>query len=78
MNRKSQSNPTEAQAKRAEFLIPKEIKQQILFVRDTGEVNMFDINGVQRVAYDNGLSALVNYLTEKENQKLYCNFILGR
>lgn len=62
----------------ARDLIPEEIQEQILLVRDTGEVNMFDWRGVQRVANDYDLYELVNYLEEKENRTLYCNFILGR
>lgn len=78
MNRESQSNPEETREKKAEDLISEEIQKQILLVRDTGETNMFDINGVQRVAFDNDLYALVDYLEDKENRNIYCNFILGR
>ena len=62
----------------ARDLIPEEIQEQILQVRDTGEVNMFDLRGVQRVANDNDLFELVDYLEEKENRGIYFNFILGR
>ena len=79
MNRESQTQQqTQGEKKMAKDLIPKEIQEQILQVRDTGEVNMFDWRGVQRVANDNDLYQLVNYLEEKENRTIYCNFILGR
>ena len=51
-----------------------EIKKQILAVRDTGLVNMFDVNGVQRIAYDNGYYALVCYI--EEHPKDYTHFIM--
>ena len=79
MNRESQTqDQTQGEKKMARDLIPEEIQEQILLVRDTGEVNMFDWRGVQRVANDYDLYELVNYLEEKENRTLYCNFILGR
>ncbi len=55
-------------------MMTREIKDQILEVRNTGEVNMFDINGVMRIANDLGLYELVIYLTE--NQSEYGDFIL--
>lgn len=79
MNRKNQTqDQTQGEKKMARDLIPEEIQEQILRVRDTGEVNMFDLRGVQRVANDNDLFELVDYLEEKENRGIYCNFILGR
>lgn len=50
------------------------IRKQILAVRDTALTNMFDVNAVQRIAYEMGFYELVNYL--KENRKEYIRFIL--
>ena len=50
------------------------VREQILAVRDTGLTNMFDINTVQRIAFDAGYYELVNYL--EEHRKEYVNFIL--
>lgn len=52
----------------------KTIKTQILEVRALGEVNMFDINGVQQIANREGFYELVIYL--EEHRKEYANFIL--
>lgn len=45
------------------------IKEQILAIRDTGLTNMFDVNMVQRLAYE-----LVLYL--EDHWKEYAHFIL--
>jgi len=50
------------------------VREQILAVRDTGLTNMFDINTVQRIAYDMNFHELVIYL--EDNRKEYVNFIL--
>lgn len=50
------------------------IKEQILVIRDTGLTNMFDVNMVQRLAYERYFYELVTFL--KENRKEYVNFIL--
>ena len=50
------------------------VMEQILAVRETGLTNMFDVNTVQRVAYDMGLFELVVYL--EDNRAAYCRFIL--
>ena len=50
------------------------IKQQILAIRDTGLTNMFDVNMVQRLAYERNFYELVVYL--KEHRKEYVHFIL--
>ena len=50
------------------------IREQILAVRATGLTNMFDINAVQRIAFDVGYYELVNYL--EEHRKEYVQFIL--
>lgn len=50
------------------------IKDQILAIRDTGLTNMFDVNAVQRLAYERDFCELVVYL--EENRKEYVHFIL--
>ena len=50
------------------------IRRQILAVRDTGKTNMFDVNAVQRIAYEMGFYELVCWL--EENKKEYTHFIL--
>lgn len=50
------------------------IKEQILTIRDTGLTNMFDVNMVQRLAYERDFYELVVYL--EENRKEYVHFIL--
>ena len=54
----------------------KQVREQILAVRDTGLTNMFDISGVQRVAYDHKLYELVLYLDERKNRSEYSRFIM--
>lgn len=55
-------------------LMDMKIRKQILAVRDTALTNMFDVNAVQRIAYEMGFYELVNYL--EENRKEYIRFIL--
>ena len=50
------------------------IREQILAIRDTGLTNMFDVNAVQRLAYERDFYELVVYL--EENRKEYVHFIL--
>ena len=50
-----------------------EISEQILAIRATGLTNMFDVNAVQRIAFDAGYYELVNYL--EEHRKEYVHFI---
>ncbi len=50
------------------------VREQILAVRDTGLTNMFDINAVQRIAYEMDFFELVTFL-EDEKAK-YVRFIL--
>jgi hypothetical protein len=50
------------------------IKEQILEIRASGLTNMFDVNMVQRLAYERDFYELVNYL--EENRKEYVQFIL--
>ena len=50
------------------------VKEQILAIRDTGLTNMFDVNTVQRLAYEKDFYELVLYL--EDHRKDYVNFIL--
>ena len=50
------------------------IKEQILAIRDTSLTNMFDVNAVQRLAYERDFYEPVVYL--EENRKEYMQFIL--
>ena len=50
--------------------------EDILTVRDSGRTNMFDIYGVQRVAYELELFDLVLYLEEEDNWGEYTHFII--
>jgi hypothetical protein len=52
------------------------IFEQVLKVRETGLTNMFDLLGVQRVAFDMGLYDLVCYTGDKDNHKEYVNVII--
>ena len=52
----------------------KKVKEQILAIRDTGLTNMFDVNTVQRLAYERDFYELVLYL--EDHRKEYVNFIL--
>lgn len=49
------------------------VREQILAVRATGLANMFDINTVQRIAFEAGYYELVNYL--EDHRKEYVHFI---
>ena len=50
------------------------IKKQILAIRDTGLTNMFDMNMVQRLAYERNFYELVAFV--EEHRKEYVHFIL--
>ena len=50
------------------------VKEQILAVRDTGLTNMFDLNAVQRIAYDMDFFELVTFI--EDNRAAYVRFIL--
>ena len=50
------------------------IKSQILAIRDTGMTNMFDINMVQRLAYEREFYELVTFIEEDPQE--YSNVIL--
>lgn len=47
---------------------------QIMDIRDTGQVNMFDVPGVQRMAFEMGFYELVCFI--EEDRAAYVRFIL--
>ena len=47
---------------------------QIMDIRDSGQVNMFDVPGVQRMAFDMGFYELVCFI--EEDRAAYVRFIL--
>ncbi len=53
--------------------IRKNIKEQLLAVRDTGETNMFDANAVQCIASRMGFHELVVFI--EEYRQAYLNAI---
>ena len=50
------------------------ILEQIENIRDSGKTNMFDMNMVQRLAFDKGFYELVVYIYE--HPKEYFHFIM--
>ncbi|MBR4450322.1 MAG: DUF5049 domain-containing protein [Clostridia bacterium] len=50
------------------------VREQILQVRDTGLTNMFDLNAVQRIAYDMNLFELVSFI--EDDKAAYVKSIL--
>jgi hypothetical protein len=50
------------------------VRKQILSIRDTGLTNMFDIQMVQRIAFDSGYYELVTFLEDFWEE--YIQFIL--
>lgn len=50
------------------------VREQILAVRDTGLTNMFDLNAVQRLAYERDFYELVMFI--EEDRAAYVRFIL--
>lgn len=50
------------------------IRQQVLQILNTGEVNMFDIENVKRLAYYYNCHDLIDYLTT--DRASYVNLIL--
>lgn len=50
------------------------VRKQILVIRDTGLMNMFDVLTVQLLAYDRGYYELVCYLEGHRSE--YAHFIL--
>jgi hypothetical protein len=55
--------------------ISDEVVEQIMAVRASAQVNMFDARAVQRIANDNHFYALVLFI--EENLKAYGRFILS-
>ena len=53
------------------------VKEQILAIRDTGLTNMFDVNTVQRLAYEKDFYELVLYL-ETSTSWFYTLRITGK
>ena len=54
--------------------ITDEIKSEIEIIRKEGRTNMFDSNAVQRIAFDKGFYATVDYI--ETDRKAYSNYIL--
>ena len=50
------------------------IKEQILAIRDAGRMNMFDVNMVQRLAFERNFYELVCWL--EDHKKEYVRFIM--
>ena len=50
------------------------IFSQIMHIRDSGRVNMFDIPSVQRIAFEMGFYELVCFI--EEDRAAYVRFIL--
>lgn len=50
------------------------VREQILAIRDSGLTNMFDLNMVQRLAYERDFYELVVFI--EENKAAYVRFIL--
>jgi hypothetical protein len=50
------------------------IKKQILIIRDTGLTNMFDVNMVQRLAFERDFHELVCWLEDHKIE--YVRFIM--
>jgi len=55
-------------------MMSEKVRKQILTIRATGLTNMFDVNMVQRLAYERGFYELVVFL--EEHRKEYVHFIL--
>lgn len=51
------------------------IFEQITKVRDTGKTNMFDVNAVMRIAFDNDWYELTDWLSDRSNRKEYTDLI---
>ena len=50
------------------------IVSQIMDIRDSGRVNMFNVPGVQRIAFEMGFYELVCFI--EEDRAAYVRFIL--
>lgn len=51
------------------------IKEQILKIRNSGKTNMLDINTVQRLAHEQDMYELVNFI--EEDREAYVHFIFN-
>ncbi len=51
-----------------------EIREQIMAIRDSGLTNMFDLNTVQRLAYERDFLDLVMFIEDHKAE--YVKFIL--
>lgn len=56
------------------FQMNDKIKEQILAIRKMGLTNMFDVNTVQRIAYEMDFYELVDFL--ETDRKAYVDFII--
>ena len=55
-------------------MMSEKVRNQILAIRASGLTNMFDVNMVQRLAFDRGFHELVIYL--EEHRAEYVHFIM--
>ena len=53
------------------------IFEQITKVRNTGKTNMFDVNAVMRIAFDNNWFELADWLSDRNNCKEYTELIFS-
>lgn len=61
----------------AEILVPDftwKVRDAVLKIRDSGKTNMFDVNMVQRLAYNEGLYDLVLFI--EDHRREYVHYIL--
>ena len=56
------------------MIMDEKVFEQLMAIRDSGESNMFDLNRVQRLAYDRGYYELVCYIEDYEKE--YAHFIM--
>lgn len=61
--------------KRNNYNHRKLVKEQILEIRDSGQINMFNRNAVQRLANEQGFFELVCFIEEQPKQ--YSKFIVS-
>ena len=52
----------------------KKIKEHILAIRETGQCNMLDVKGIQKLAFEREFFELVLFL--EDSSKEYLSFIL--
>lgn len=50
------------------------IFEQIMEIRESGEINMLDVNSVQRLAFEQNFHELVDFI--EEDKQDYWNFIM--